>query len=112
VGINVSEGASITVVALFGILFGVSLQVFAVVGNIRARRGRSLDHQPRSFWVSTTVVYAIIALLILTVHFTPVQMHWVPFIVSTFVGYSVMAIIFRVSRSVLRRDAEGQKGST
>jgi hypothetical protein len=101
------------VVGLFALLFGGAFRMFALVvprpptdrleGETMWEAARRHAHEearprPRSAILAALAVYGLLAVIVLTIVFSPVEMRWLAFAVGTAVGAAVVQVFFRLGK--------------
>lgn len=104
------------VISAFGFLIGIILQITMMVMPEKNRQGgmtsktskglqrfmervRENQQEGRDVWKNKSAItamitfYAVIAILILVIKYSPLEMHWTVFLVSTLIGFAIFEII-------------------
>ena len=112
------------VIAAFGFFIGVILQIVMIVNPEKSRdsittstgrrgwrgfidyakeaakEGReNAQNAPRQFWVAAFAFYGLIAILILVLIYSPLEMNWLVFLVASIAGFALFDSIFQKAKA-------------
>ncbi len=111
------------VVGLFAMLFGGTFRLMMLLAPESATRATRVEgetwvqtarrqadagaHLPRSAALAACAVYGLLAVIIVTIRISAVEMRWLAFAVGFAVGLAVFEIVFRLAKRSSAAPASG-----